>query len=735
MNKQLRRCFLLMFTIFCMFVNQSFAFEKDPAIVEKVEALLAQMTLEEKVGQVSQIAKDVLEQGRGRFDENAMKRVIVEYAVGSILSGGGGYPAPNSPQEWAKMTNTFQKYTEQTRLQIPLIYGVDAVHGHTAVKGAVVFPYDINIAASFNPELAEKSAELTSETLAATGIQWNFAPVLDIARNPKWGRTYETFGEDPYLASIMGARMIQGYQKSGKVAACAKHFVGYGAAESGLDRQPADLSERTFREVLFPPFKAAVDAGVRTFMINSGEVNGVPAHASKWLLTDILRKEFGFAGFVVSDWEDPKKIFAYHKAAPDLKQAIARTFNAGLDMSMIPMTLEEIDLLKEAVNDGLVPMERLDDAVRNILYVKYELGLFENRYVDDAQAEAAFKKPEHAETARMLARQSITLLKNASKTLPLSKEIKRILVAGSGAESKSDLCGGWTIDWMGAKEEELIVGQSILTAIKDKIGATAQIDFLSDQAGRDQLVEAGNAADAIIAVVGEKSYAEMRGDRQDLSLSPEQQAMLDALSATGKPVVLIVVSGRPLLIESAVQTAKAALYAYLPGTEGGAAVADVLFGDYNPAGRLPFSIPKQIGQVPLRYNDRMNAAYDPLFSFGHGLSYTKFKYANLQAPNTLKQGEPLTVSVDVTNSGNVAGDDVVLAYYTNEYASVTPRRKQLCGFQRISLQPGETKTVTFTITPEQLIVYDETLQPVEELRPITLKIGQLQAKLDIVSKQ
>ena len=734
MNKQFCRC-LLMLIVFCACISQSFAFEKDPALVEKVEALLKQMTLEEKVGQVSQIAKDVLEQSRGRFDDDKMKQVIVDYAVGSILSGGGGYPDPNSPQEWAKMTNTFQKYTEQTRLQIPLIYGVDAVHGHTAVKGAVVFPYDINIAAAFNPELAEKSAELTSETLAATGIQWNFAPVLDIARNPKWGRTYETFGEDPYLASIMGARMIRGYQKSGKVAACAKHFVGYGAAESGLDRQPADLSERTFREVLFPPFKTAVDAGVRTFMINSGEVNGVPAHASKWLLTDILRKEFGFNGFVASDWADPNKILAYHNAAPDLKHAIARTFNAGLDMSMIPMTLEEIDVLKEAVNEGLVPMERLDNAVRNILYVKYELGLFENRYVDDAQAEAAFTKPEHAETARMLARQSITLLKNASKALPLSKEVKRILVAGSGAESKSDLCGGWTIDWMGAKEEDLVVGQSILTAIKDKIGATTQVDFLSDQAGRDQLVEAGNAADAIIAVVGEKSYAEMRGDRQDLSLSPEQQAMLDALYATGKPVVLIVVSGRPLLIESAVEAAKAALYAYLPGTEGGAAVADVLFGDYNPAGRLPFSIPKQIGQVPLRYNDRITAAYDPLFSFGHGLSYTKFKYANLQAPNTLKQGEPLTVSVDVTNSGNVAGDDVVLAYYTNEYASVTPRRKQLCGFQRISLQPGETKTVTFTITPEQLIVYDETLQPVEELRPITLKIGQLQAKLDIVSKQ
>ncbi len=724
---------LLTLTVFCILNSQSFAFEKDPAIVEKVEALLTQMTLEEKVGQVSQIAKDVLEQGRGRFDENNMKRVIVEYAIGSILSGGGGYPAPNSPQEWAKMTNTFQKYTEQTRLQIPLMYGVDAVHGHTTVKGAVVFPYDINIAASFNPELAEKSAELTSDTLAATGIQWNFAPVLDIARNPKWGRTYETFGEDPYLASIMGARMIQGYQKSGKVAACAKHFVGYGAAESGLDRQPADISERTFREVLFPPFKAAVDAGVRTFMINSGEVNGVPAHASKWLLTDILRKEFGFNGFVISDWEDPKKIFAYHKAAPDLKQAIARTFNAGLDMSMIPMTLEEIELLKEAVNEGLVPMERLDDAVRNILYVKYELGLFENRYVDDTQAEAAFTKPEQTEIARMLARQSITLLKNASNTLPISKVVKRILVAGSGADSKSDLCGGWTIDWQGAKEEDLILGHTMLAAIKEKIGATAQVDFLPEQAGRDQLVEAGNAADVILAVVGEKAYAETPGDRQDLSLTPEQNAMLDALQSTGKPVALVVVSGRPLLIDAAVQTAKAALYAYLPGTEGGAAIADVLFGDYNPAGRLPFSIPKHLGQLPLRYNDRINATYEPLFRFGYGLSYTKFKYANLQAPKTVKQGEPLTVSVDVTNAGNVAGDDVVLAYYTNKYASVTPRRQQLCGFQRVSLQPGETKTVTFTVTPEQLIVYGETLQPVEELRPILLQIGQLNAKLDIVA--
>lgn len=722
----------LLVMAFCAFAGQSAAFEKDQRIHEKVEALLAEMTVEEKIGQVSQINIHFL-MANSEFREDLMHEVIVKYAVGSILSGGSGYPPINSPQEWAKMTNRVQKYTEQTRLRIPLIYGVDAVHGHNNVKGATIFPYDINIAASFNPDLAEKSAELTAKALHATGIHWNFAPVLDIARNPKWGRAYETFGEDPYLAAIMGARMIQGYQKSGQVAACAKHFVGYGAAESGLDRQPADVSERTFREVLFPPFKAAVDAGVRTIMINSGEVNGVPAHASKWLLTDILRKEFGFRGMVVSDWQDLQKIATYHRAAPDVKQAIARSFNAGVDMSMIPMTLDEIDLLKEAVSEGLISMERLDDATRNILYAKYELGLFENRYVDDTQAAAIFAEPEQAETARQLARESLTLLKNASNTLPISKEIKRIFVAGSGANSKSDLCGGWTIDWMGAREDDLIVGQTMLEAITEKIGATAQIEFLSEASGRDRLIEAGNAADMIIAVVGEHSYAEMRGDRQDLSLAPEQQAMLDALNATGKPVALVVVSGRPLLIGAAAKAAKAVLYAYLPGTEGGAAIADALFGDANPAGRLPFSIPKHIGQTPMRYNDRVNAAYDPLYPFGFGLSYATFRYGKLQAPASVKFGEPLRVSLDVTNAGNVAGDEAVLMYYANRYASVTPRRQQLCGFQRISLRPGETKTVSFEVTPEQLRVYDETLRPVEEARPMTIEIGALRKTIHIVS--
>jgi beta-glucosidase len=658
--------------------------------------------------------------------------VLVDYAVGSILSGGSGYPDTNSPREWAKMTNMIQKYTEQTRLKIPVIYGVDAVHGHNNVKGAVIFPYDINVAAGGNPELADKSGELTAEALRATGIHWNFAPVLDIARNPKWGRTYETFGEDPYLASVMGASMIRGMQRSGKVAACAKHYVGYGAAENGFDRQPADISERTFREVLFPSFKAAIDAGVRTIMVNSGEVNGVPAHASKWLLNDVLRKEFGFQGLVVSDWQDLQKIQTYHKAAPDLKTAIVRAYNAGIDMSMIPMNVEEIELLKEAVQEGLIPMERIDEAVRRVLSVKYELGLFENRYVDENQANAVFARDDQQETARMLARQSITLLKNSSNVLPLSQQIKNILVTGAAAHSKSYLCGGWTIDWQGAQEEDLITGQTILEGIKTKVSAETMINYLDPSASREKLLQAAKDADVCLAVIGEKPYAETPGDIEDISLSKEQRTILQTLQESGKPVVLVVVSGRPLIIDWEAQNLPVILYAYLPGTEGGNAVADVLFGDYNPAGRLPFTIPKRATQVPMRYNDRLTAAYDPLYPFGYGLSYTQFRYINLQAPESIKQEEPLRVTVDVKNTGKIAGDHIVQVYYTNVYASVTPRRAQLCGFQRVSLPLNETKTVTFDISPEQLKLYNEDMQFVEEARAITLQIGRLTQTVEIM---
>lgn len=728
---------LSLLCLFCLFASfiRAVPAGQDPAIMQKVEALLSQMTLEEKVGQVSQINIFYLmnnEWGRGGFSDAKLKKVLVDYAVGSILSSGSGYPDQNTPQNWAKMTNMVQQYTEQTRLKIPVIYGVDAVHGHNNVKGAVIFPYDINVAASFNAELAEKSAELTGAAVRATGVHWNFAPVLDIARNPKWGRTYETFGEDPYLASILGARMIQGMQKNNQMAASAKHYLAYGAAENGLDRQPADVSERTLREIMFPPFKAAIDAGAKTVMVNSGELNGVPAHASKWLLQDILRKEFGFQGMVVSDWQDLLKIYNYHKAAPSLEAAVARSYNAGIDMNMMAMTVEEIDALKAAVQDGLVPMARLDDAVKRVLYLKYELGLFDNRYADETKAAEVIGDPEQQQVARELARQSLILLKNQSNTLPFSKDVKKVLVAGITADSKSQLCGGWTIDWQGAQEQDLIVGQTILAAIKAKLPA-AEVKYVTETAGHDNLLQAAQEADVIIAAIGEKAYAETPGDVENLAVAQDQRAMLQALKESKKPIGLVVVAGRPLIIDWEAQNIPAIVYAFLPGTEGGAAISDVLFGDYNPAGRLPVTIPASMGQLPVRYNDRITASYKPLYAFGYGLSYTNFRYKNPQWPTSVKQGEPLKITVAVENTGKLAGDDVVLVYYTNEYASVTPRRAQLCGFQRVSLQPGEIKTVTFEITPAQLSLYNEDLQFVEELRPIIVQIGRLYQRVEIVA--
>ncbi|HEX2953752.1 MAG TPA: glycoside hydrolase family 3 protein, partial [Bacillota bacterium] len=400
---------LLVITIFSMTVygdDTPLYLNAKASPEQRTEDLLARMTLPEKVGQLMQVDLGGLWNGR---DVGGLNKVILDYGVGAILSGGGGAPVNNRPEGWAATINDIQNIALKTRLKIPIFYGVDAVHGHNNVIGATIYPFNLGLAATFNPEFAKTYAAMTSEEIAATGIHWTFAPVLDVATDPRWGRTYETFGEDPYLVSVMGSSQIQGFQASGKILACAKHFIVYSGPNNGMDRNPADLSERKLREIYLPPFRAAVKAGVGTFMINSGEVNGVPAHASRWLLQDLLRKELGFKGLIDSDYLDIEKVYNYHNAAASLEEAVGRCFNAGIDMTMLqdPHNLQQADMLIKLAEQGVVPVSRIDDAVRKVLYIKFKLGLFEHRTVDPAAAQKIVGSEASRKLARTIADQSI----------------------------------------------------------------------------------------------------------------------------------------------------------------------------------------------------------------------------------------------------------------------------------------------------------------------------------------
>lgn len=697
---------------------------------QRTEDLLARMTLREKLGQVTQIEIHRLMKGfwgKGPLDPVWMQKVLVDYGAGSILSGGDGAPVINTPEEWAKMTNEVQAWALKSRLKIPVLYGIDAVHGHNNVIGSTIYPYNLGLGATFNTDLIKAYAAAAAEEIASTGIQWTFAPVLDVAVDPRWGRTHETFGEDPYLVSVLGVSQIRGFEESGKIIACGKHFTGYSVPKNGRDRHPAEVTPREFYQIHFPPYRAAIKAGMGSIMVNSGAINGVPAHASQWLLTDILRKEMGFKGLAVSDWEDIAKMVNYHHYASSVEDALTLTYNAGLDLNMVPMDIETVDQLEKLVKEGRIPMARIDDAVRNILMVKFRVGLFEHPMVDPKVATNLIGSEQSKKIARALAQQSIVLLRNEKETLPLSKNLKNILVAGVSADSLPRICGGWTIHWQGAQEGEL-TGKTILDAITEK-APSAKVTYMEDARNADKLIKTAKTAEAVIVVVGEKTYAEGEGDSTTLKLAPAEERLIKTLQDAKIPFVLVGAAGRPLIIPGGAEAAQAILWAFLPGTEGGPAIADVLFGDYNPSGRLPISFPKSVAQVPMPYHT--TKTYDPEFSFGAGLSYTKVEVSGLQVAPKVKVGQKVQVSVEVKNTGKRAVDEVVLLFVKDHEASVPVLSKQLQGFTRVPLNAGETKKITFELTPEQLSLWDKDLKLIQEPGVFTITVGQQSAQLTV----
>lgn len=732
--------------------------------IPEVEKLLSQMTLEEKVGQMAQVTIDVVTVGESEFhtaepltlDSAMLRKAIVEYHVGSILNT----PANRSRtvQEWHRIISEMQDVAmNETRLGIPIVYGIDAIHGASYTTDGTFFPQQIGQGATFNRDLVRRGGEITSYETRASAIPWNFSPVLDMGRDPRYARLWETFGEDVYLVSELGVAIVEGYEggdvgNPNYLAACAKHYLGYSVPVSGKDRTPALIPDIELYERHVPPFKAAVDAGVHSIMVNSGLINGVPVHASKKMLTDILKDELGFTGVIVTDWKDIENIHERDLVASTQKEAVKLAINAGIDMSMIPYNFDFCDYLVELVNEGEVPMSRIDDAVRRVLNMKWKLNLFETP-VTHYEDYPLFGSEEFEQAAYETAQESMTLLKNENSILPLSKN-SRVLVTGPNSNSMRALHGGWSYSWQGSGVEEYSEGYStILDAIKAKVGernvvyhegvrydndAKYWVDEAYDIQGA---VRAAASVDYIIIALGENSYTEKPGDLHDLSLSENQVKLAEALSKTGKPMILVLNEGRPRIIRKIEPFMSGVIHAYLPGNFGGLAVADVIFGDINPSGKLPYTYPLYTNSLttydhkPSEHQAKMVGIYDYesdfaiQYAFGFGLSYTTFEYSNLKlSSDKLSKNGSLKISVDVTNSGDRDGKEVVQLYTSDLFASITPDVRRLRRFEKIEIKAGETKNIEFEITPEDVSFINEAIERVTEPGEFEVQIADLKAK-------
>jgi beta-glucosidase len=684
----------------------------------RAAALLSRMTLAEKVGQTTQINVTKLQGDpgndwdRGELNEQQLQLVLADHLAGSILSGGGASPAVNSPRAWAEMTNAIQRYAiEHSRLHIPIIYGIDAVHGHNNVLGATMFPHQIGLGATFDPDLVGRLGESTARAVRATGIHWNFAPVVDTARDLRWGRYYEPFGEDPLLTGTLAAADIRGMQgrdlsRPDAVAATAKHFAGYSAPDSGHDRTDATISPSQLQDVHLPPFAQAIDAGAATVMINSGSVNGEPVHASHHLLTDVLRGQLGFQGVAVSDWQDVEYLVTKYHVAANYQEAVALAFNAGMDMAMVPLDVVGYTAALAAnVRSGAVSQARLNEAVSRILTLKFRLGLFERPYVDPGRAERVLADPEDHRLAREAASESLVLLENHDRTLPLSPwRTRRVLVTGPSSDSAANQLGGWSIGWQGLTVPgEIPEVTTLKEGMEQAAGSTeiswsagvpdgaAAADPAAVTAARQEAVAAAQHADAVVVAVGEGPYAEGEGDTDTAALPDSHAQLVDALEQTGKPVIVVVIAGRPLIMNQQLDAADAALMAFLPGTEGGAAIADVLFGRQSPTGRLPVSWPKSIAQAPMAYDHPASEPYDPRYPFGHGLGYQPLEVRDVRMPDQVRPDE--RVRVDVSLGG---GEGTLLAFVERTDGAATARARQLVAFERVDR--GRWASLTWSVS-------------------------------------
>lgn len=670
----------------------------------RAKDLVSKMTTAEKIGQLVQIQVghlygDCSGYNPGPLNRSCAKQVLATDKVGSILSGGGDVPGqgyyPNTPATWAAQINLMQRYALQhSRLHIPIIYGADVVHGHNDIVGTTLFPQQIGLGSSYDPALVRAVQTSAGKAAAATNVRWAFSPVADVVTGTRWGRAYESFGEDPVLAGTMAAASVTGLQSQSAVAASVKHFAGYGASNNGLDRTPLDTSLRSFQTNQLPSYAQAIDAGALSVMVDSSSINGIPATGSHWLLTDVLRKQLGFTGVTISDWQDVLALQTRYHIVADYEHAIAQAVNAGIDVTMEPYDADGFTSnLTKAVHDKLVPMWRIDQATTRVLTMKFRLGLFDHPYVNATTANRILG----ADTAlaRKAAAESSVLLRNANNVLPLTTSSK-LVVTGPAADSVADTLGGWSVGWQGVPAGSTEQAVTVLKGLQDAGGSN--VTYAPTQA--DAVSKLGSA-DAAVVVAGRPPGAEGPNDQRDPTLPADQQALVSALKATGKPVIVVLIDDRADALGAAA-SADAILTAWRPGSQGGNGVADLLYGAVNPSGRLTVSWPAQATDQPsdYLYNTLPNTyngtgpVYQPAYPFGFGLSYGS---TTEQVSHVSRSGNTVKVRLSVANTGARAGDLVVPVYVSQPISAVLVPAKRLIGFTRVPLAAGQRKTVTVSV--------------------------------------
>ena len=727
------------------------------AIDVRIQDLLSRMTLEEKIGQMNQfVGLKHIQKNMGVLTEEELKtntanafypgvsiRSLEEITKNGLI---GSYLHVLTIEE----ANYLQSLAMKSRLQIPILFGIDAIHGNANAPDNTVYPTNIGLASSFDVPMAYTIARQTAKEMRAMNMHWTFNPNVEVARDPRWGRVGETFGEDPYLVSLMGAASVKGYQgnlnSDDNVLACIKHFVGGSQSINGTNGAPTDLSERTIREVFFPPFKAGVDAGAMSIMMAHNELNGIPCHSNEWLMKDVLRDEWKFKGFVVSDWMDIEHIYDLHATAENKKEAYYQSIMAGMDLHMHGVDWN--NLVVELVKEGRISERRIDESVRKILDIKFRLGLFENPYADENQTMKIRLNPEHRTTALEASRNSIVLLKNKN-ILPIAPKIKNVLVTGINANDQNILG-----DWSAVQKDENVITileglQMIAPNVKYKFVDQGWNPQKMDSKQVDKAAELAKSSDLNIVVAGEymmrhrwneKTSGEDK-DRSDIYLVGLQEELIRKVAASGKPTVLILVTGRPLSIERVLDNVDAVVLAWEPGMYGGQAIAEILYGKINPSAKLPVSIPRNAGQIQMIYNHKPSQYFhpyavgssEPLFPFGYGLSYNTYKYSNLKLSKAnISKTENITVSVDITNMGKMDGFEIAQMYIRDRFSQVTRPVKELKDFARVSLKPGETKTVKFSITPEKLTFLDKKLNPIVESGEFIVMVGSSSQDNDLM---
>jgi beta-glucosidase len=712
-----------------------------------VEKLLGRMTLKEKIGQMSQLEIGMVTDGHDqniRINAEKLHKAVGEYGVGSILNvSDEALPS----QQWHEIIRAIQDEARKSRLQIPVLYGIDSIHGANYIAESTLFPQPLAMAATWNPELMLRGSQISAAETRKAGIPWSFSPVLDAGRQPLWARLWETFGEDTYLATVMGVATVRGYEGSDlssptSVAASLKHYVGYSYPRNGGDRSPALIPEGTLREYFLPTFAGALKAGAHTVMVNSSEVNGIPGHANGYLLKDVLRGELGLQGFVVSDWMDIKKLVSVHHIAANEKEATRIAVLAGIDMSMVPSDYSFSDLLLQLAQEGKVPASRIDEAVRRILTVKYQLGLFDDP-LRGMESKTVIGSAESRKASLEAARESITLLKNENHTLPLAKTA-HILVTGPDADSLIPLNNGWSYIWQGDRAKLYPKDRpTILKAIQEKIGA-GNVTYVpgttyDKEVDSGKAAEAAAKADAVVVCLGEWTYAETPGNIPDLTLPDAQLYLALKMMETKKPVIVVMTEGRPRIINRIADPANAIVMAYNPSNEGGQAIADIIFGDVNPSGKLPITYPRFPDRL-FTYDHKVFEGGDggegkllatPQFEFGSGLSYTDFAYSDLQvSPATASGSQTIQVGVTVKNTGAREGKEVVQLYLNERVASVTPPLKRLKRFAKVSLQAGESRRISFELTADDLSFIGADHKRTVEPGVFDVKIGGLKQSFE-----